>query len=104
MAPITEQIRTIRLLRGAVAIKAVREEEDWSHRDFAKRVGASHVTVVSWEKGESVPDEARQERIEEVCAVIDPATGKAATNAETGRFVSRCPREYWQPVDAAVAS
>lgn len=101
MPPVTEETRVVRLLRGAVAIRRVREEEGWSHREFGRRVGASHVTVLSWEKGESIPDEKRQLEIEGVCAVVDPTTGRPVVNPETGRVVSRCPREYWKPLAAS---
>jgi len=98
MAPVTEQIRTVRLLRGAVALRAYREERGLSHKQFAPTLGVSHATLIAWERGQSIPGEERWVKIEEACPVVDPATNAPAVNAETGRIVSHCPREYWQPM------
>lgn len=104
MAPITEQVRTVRLLRGAVAIKAYREEQGLTHKAFAPKLGVSHATLIAWEEGEAIPAAHRWETIERACPVIDPATNAPAVNAETGRVVSHCPREYWQPMSPAEAA
>ena len=71
-------------------------------RHVASFLRVSHVTVLSWRRGEKTPEPANQARLELLFARTD-ADGNPILRAD-GRVESDLPREMWSHTAAAEAA
>lgn len=93
--PHEEQVVEIRIPRAVSALEDFLTERGLSYSTFATELGVTGAAVHNWRKGRP-PSVELQEAIEMFCAIVDPVTGKAVKNPDTGHWISRCPREWWR--------